>query len=286
MGGIISGPNLLWIAQAKLDILTRPLKDELIKDTRFLSKSMLGGYGLVTAPAEDHPRMRKLFSHAFASFPVQNQAELVVARHVDTIISKMGKVCRGGGTLDLAEILNLIIYDAMAEVTFGESLQLLETGENVPWKRIMVGARNFVVFRAVFLGLPVLGPLLEVLTAGPMRRMKEHYRLSEGMVKRRLERKEPGDADVWDFVMEQRGSDKGLSMDEMYANSSMLPLAGESPAVVLSGILYHALKNTSVYAKLNQEIRTTFSDFRGAEISGVSVPAGVRCHASVLPFKL
>ena len=75
-------------------------------------------------------------------------------------------------------------------------------------------------------------------------------------------------------------------MDEMYANSFMLPLAGESPAVVLSGILYHALKNTSVYAKLNQEIRTTFSDFGGAEISGVCVPAGVRCHASVLPFKL
>ena len=114
----------------------------------------------------------------------------------------------------------------MGEVTFGESLQLLETGEHVPWKRIMVGARNFVVFRAVFLGLPVLGPLLEVLTAGPMRRMKEHYRLSKGMVKRRLERKGPGYADVWDFVMEQEGSDKGFLWTKCMPTASCFPSRG------------------------------------------------------------
>lgn len=319
----MSGPNL-WIAQARIDILARPLKDEFIRNTRFLGVDIVDGYGLVTAPTEIHPRMRRLFRRGFSSSSVQRHSELIVARHVDMMVDRIGEVCRGQGTLDLVDLLSFVVYDVVTEVTFGESLQLLESGEHVPWMHIMVTARKFVVFRAVFLGLPVLGPLLEALTAGPMkRRMKEHCRLSEEMVRKRMEQKDIAHTDVWGFVLDEQGSEKGLTMDEMHANSAMMPLAGESPAVVLAGILYHTLSNSAIYAKLARELRATFSDSRditadavagmaylnaviqegmrvyppgpvgigrfvpggGAEISGEHIPAGVRCHVPVTPVQ-
>ena len=105
------------------------------------------------------------------------------------MIGKMHNVCRGDGVLDMVDLLNFVVYDAMSELTFGETLKLLETGENIPWMRIMVSARKSIVFRAIFLDIPVIGRLLEALAAGPTkRRMRGHCRLSEGIMNRRLAR--------------------------------------------------------------------------------------------------
>lgn len=123
------GPNCWWIAQARLDIMARPQKDELVKDMRSLGENLMDGYGLITAPTGVHPRMRRIFSRAFSSSSVQKQAESIVANHVNMMMSKMAEVCQGGGTLDLGDMLNLLIYDVVTDVAFGESLKLLETGE-------------------------------------------------------------------------------------------------------------------------------------------------------------
>lgn len=172
--------------------------------------------------------MRRIFSRAFSSLSVQEHSELIVVGYIVIMIKRIGEVCRRYRTLNLTDMLNFIVYDVMAEVTFGESLKLLETGEHIPWMHIMVTARKFVVFRAVFLGLPVLGPLMEAVTAGPMkRRMKEHCRLSENMVRKRMEQNKFAHTDIWSFVLDEQGSEKGLTMDEMYANGAMMPLAGE-----------------------------------------------------------
>lgn len=248
------------VAQARLDTLARSSNDELVKDTRFLGVNIHDGYGIVTAPLDVHPRMRRLFVHALNSASIQTQGELVVVRHVNSMIDKMYDVCRGDGVLDMVDLLNFVVYDAMSELTFGETLKLLETGDNIPWMRIMVGARKFIVFRAIFLDIPFIGRLLEALTAGPMKkRMREHCRLSEDFVNRRLARGKGGKPDVWGHVMKHSGSPRGLTKGEMYANGAMFPLAGESSGVVMTGTLYYVLTNPIVYAKLTQEIRSAFS---------------------------
>lgn len=258
------------VAQARLDILARPSKDELVRDTRFLGVNIHDGYGIVTAPLDVHPRMRRLFVHALSSAAIQEQSELIVTRHVDTMIDNMHDVCRDDGGIDMADLLNFVVYDAISELTFGETLKLLETEENIPWMRIMVGARKFVVFRAIFLDIPVIGRLLEALTAGPMKRkMREHCRLSEDIMDRRLARREGGNADVWGYIMEHSGSPGGLTRGEMDANSAMFPLAGESSGVVMAGTLYYVLTNHAVYAKLAHEIRSAFST--SADISADAV---------------
>lgn len=258
------------MAQARLDILARSSKNELVRDTRFLGVKIHDEYGVATAPADVHPRMRRLFVHALSSASVQAHSERIVARHANTIIGKMHNVCRGDGVLDMVDLLNFVVYDAMSELTFGETLKLLETGENIPWMRIMVSARKSIVFRAIFLDIPVIGRLLEALTAGPMKkRMREHCRLSEDIVNRRLARGEGGSPDVWGYVMEHSGSPRGLTRGEMDANGAMFPLAGESSGVVMAGTMYYVLTNPDVYAKLAQEIRSAFST--SADISADAV---------------
>ena len=209
--------------------------------------------------------------HALSSASIQTQSELIVARHVNTMIDKMNDVYRGDGVLDMLDLLNFIVYDAISELTFGETLKLLETGEKIPWIRIMVGARKFIVFRAIFLDIPIIGRLLETLMAGPMkRRMREHCRLSEDIVNRRLSRGKGGKPDLWGYVMKHSGSPKGLTMGEMYANGAMFPLAGESSGVVMTGTLYYVLTNPAVYVKLTHEIRSAFSTCADISVDAVS----------------
>ena len=52
-----------------------------------------------------------------------------------------------------------------------------------------------------------------------------------------------------------------MSRPEILKNANLLIIAGsETSATLLSGIMFHLLKNPSTLEKLNTEIRTTFPD--------------------------
>ena len=248
---------------------------------RFLGAKIHDGYGLLTAPAEEHTRIRRLFSHAFSNSALRQQERLLV-KYVDLLIQKLDGRRESQEAINMVDMLNFVTFDIMAELTFGEALHLLETGKHIPWVHAIFGGLKFIVWRAVMLGIPVLGPLLEALTTAPLKKkMKEHCRLSEDMVDRRLEwddmDKKP---DIWSFVLRHSVDGKGLTLDEMYANAAMFLIAGsETTSTSLSGVLFYLMTNPCVYERLVDEIRTTFQSSGDINLRTVS---GMRYLNAVL----
>jgi len=86
-----------------------------------------------------------------------------------------------------------------------------------------------------------------------------HFNQGRGGIVRRMAKGQTERPDIWSLVLGQPEG-KGLSLDEMYANSSLFMLAGtETTATLLSGVTYHLLQNPTILDKLVAEIRTTFN---------------------------
>ncbi|KAI1335368.1 cytochrome P450 [Xylariaceae sp. FL0016] len=246
--------------QAWKDIFGRPGKKEMIKDQQFFGMKVKGAWNLVTAPHDDHARMRRLFTHAFSNTALKAQEPLLV-KYVDQMVNKIGEVSnKSAGKVNIVDLFNFCTFDIMAELAFGEPLRMLETTDYIPWVRVIFDGLKFVVFRAVLLDVPVLGPLLETLTASTLKqKSEEHLQFAADLVDRRLAWTETDKPDLWSFVLAHNDDGKGLTLPEMHGNAATFMVAGtETTATNLSGVIYYLCKNPRVYHKLVDEIRTTF----------------------------
>ncbi|KAI1841642.1 hypothetical protein JX265_012537 [Neoarthrinium moseri] len=232
---------------------------EMGKDTTFFGDPQAAAQNLVSAPYEDHARMRRLFSHAFSNSALVAQ-EPLLAQYANQMALKMGEVNRRDGRIDIVDFFNFTTFDIMAELAFGEPLGMLEKADYVPWVRIIFDGLKYVVFRAVLLDVPVLGPLLNWLTASTLRaKAQEHFRFASNLVDKRLSYTDHNKPDLWSFVLRHNSDGKGLTPSEMHANASMFMVAGtETTATNLSGVIYYLGRNPPVYRKLVDEIRATF----------------------------
>lgn len=91
---------------------------------------------MVNTPSiPDHSRIRRLFSPAFSDRALKQQ-ESLFQQYTDMLMSKLLAV--GGRPIDMTIMFNLTTFDIMAELTFGESLHLLEDSKYTSWVRNMV----------------------------------------------------------------------------------------------------------------------------------------------------
>ncbi|KAF7522202.1 hypothetical protein G7054_g12221 [Neopestalotiopsis clavispora] len=248
--------------QAWRDIFGRSSgRREMIKDPSFFGQPVDGAYNLVTAPTNDHSRMRKLFSPAFSNTALVAQ-EPLLAQYAARMATKMGAAQRRDGNVDVVDFFNFATFDIMAELAFGESLGMLEKTDYVPWVRIIFDGLKYVVFRAVLLEIPLLGPLLNWATASTLRaKAEEHAMFARNLVDKRLDdtNRPSGKPDLWSFVLKHSDDGKGLTKNEMYNNASTFMVAGtETTATTLSGVVYYLGRHPKIYKKLVAEIRSTF----------------------------
>ncbi|CAI4211019.1 unnamed protein product [Parascedosporium putredinis] len=193
-------------------------------------------------------------------------------RHVDKLILVMGDVQAREGCIDLGQMLSYLTFDIIAELTFGESLNLLGDPTHAPWLHGLHHGLKFIVIRAILLELPILGSLLEVATTGPLKRkMYEHYQYSRALVDKRFSFTGTGPEDLWKLALRHEHDGRGLTLEERHANAAMFLLAGsETTQTTLSGTIYHLLMNKPAHTRLNNEIRTAFQHGGQISISGVS----------------
>lgn len=145
-----------------------------------------------------------------------------------------------------------------------------------PWVRDMfVGIKYASVFMA-FLEYPLINKF--VMSLAPKlveQKMRDHFkfcrypsaRLTEGAdfaagtdrVDRRMEKGITEHPDFWSLVLRAQENKRGLSRDEMHANSQVLMTAGtETTATLLSGITYFLCKHPASMKRLCEEIRGAF----------------------------
>lgn len=149
----------------------------------------------------------------------------------------------------------------MGDLTFGESLHMLDNATYSPWVSAIFGSIKFAARLRAIVHIPWLANTVSFVLLKPLATQRRaHFQHSIDRVSKRLENgRASAGTDLWDFVLKQEGS-KVLTRDEMDSNSSMFMIAGtETTATLLSGLTYLLLKNPDKMHKLVKEIRSAFN---------------------------
>lgn len=149
----------------------------------------------------------------------------------------------------------------MGDLTFGESLGLLEASELNSWVSNMFRGIKSAVLGQMSREYPLIGRIIFMLVPASLKKMMvEHQQYSRERVERRLAKQgtELERPDIWGLVLKQEEG-RGLTLNEMHAQAGLFMIAGtETTATLLSGLTFLLLKNPDKLSKLAGEVRRSF----------------------------
>jgi cytochrome P450 len=254
--------------QAWRDIYGRGLKADKgsppPKDWGWYGKSPNGFQSILTTKdSDEHDRSRKIFGPAFSNQALQQQA-LLFTKYADQLVRSLKESGEQGESCDMVRMYNFTTFDMMGDLTFGESLHMLDNAEYDPWVSIIFDN----VKRGVQLGLiykyyPLTGRIFRALLHKIVAKLQDaHFQHSVTRVTKRLEKGRASEGvDLWDLVLQQEKKGKdGLTRGEMDMNASVFMIAGtETTATLLSGLTYLLLTHREPGDKLVKEVRNAFA---------------------------
>lgn len=160
----------------------------------------------------------------------------------------------------------------MGDLTFGESLHMLDDSKYDPWVSVIFASIKFGSRFNLLTYYPWLARTIKAnLPAKFQKKRYEHFQYSVERVTKRLDRGRTTEGrDLWDYVLGQEEG-KQLSRGEMDANSTLFMIAGtETTATLLSGLTYLLLKNPSKLAALSEEIRGAFANEKDMSMEAIA----------------
>jgi cytochrome P450 len=158
-----------------------------------------------------------------------------------------------------------IRFDIMADLTFGESMSLLETQDYNPWLQGIFDQIFYACVSRAFQYFPLLWSVIQRLIPRSVHEMAEaSVKFSADRVDKRLEM-ETERPDIFGLVLKHEAGSK-MPRQEMHANADLLMIAGtETTATMLSGLTFNLLTNPGAMSRLTEEIRGTFAS--GSDIN-------------------
>lgn len=149
-------------------------------------------------------------------------------------------------------------FDIMADLTFGESMGLLETQEYSPWLQGIFDGIYYACVSRAFQHFPTLWKVVQLFIP------RSVYEAAEASVKHSADRVDKRLAmdterpDIFGLVLKHETGSK-MPRSEMHANADLLMIAGtETTATMLSGLTYNLLTNPGPMERLTREIRGSF----------------------------
>ncbi|PQE26851.1 benzoate 4-monooxygenase cytochrome P450 protein [Rutstroemia sp. NJR-2017a BVV2] len=273
---------------------------------------------LQTVEKEAHARKRRVLNQAFSERALK-EAEGFVLEHVGRWVQRLGEqVCgdrmgkvgeekveeeRGAWSkpINISDWSDWLVFDIMGELAFGRSFGLKEKGAN-QFREMPHIIADYLKFMYPIATSPMLtiwiwlkprglDALLKLLLPPSVR---TYYEFIDSSVALRIEEeqallKNVSDSnptfsnpksrkDIFHYLY---NSTPTLSLPELHSESNLLIIAGtDTTSTTLVGLWFYILRSPSVYAKLVDEIRTTFSS--EAEIrSGPKLASCTYLHACI-----
>ena len=235
------------------------------KDPRFYDDMDINGHKNILTELDDteHSRVRRIFSHAFSDKALKEQQPLLT-RYVDQLVDNIKRAVKHDPDhiFDAVKLYNFATFDIMADLTFGESLGMLQTSRYTDWVENIFGSVRLLALSTLWREHVWLNRIYKLLEPPFVRRAAEaHQAHSVERVKRRLQQGErpDGQPDIWTLVLSQPEG-RGLSPESMHSNAAIFMLAGtETTATLLSGMTFYLLKNPDKLSRLTDEIRDSFT---------------------------
>ncbi|KAH6875620.1 cytochrome P450 [Alternaria rosae] len=213
----------------------------------------------------EHARIRRIFSPAFSDRALVQQSPLFT-KYADQLIRNL----RESTNTYFAQISpdNFTTFDVMADLTFGESLHLIDNAEYNSWIQVIFKSIKRGTLMSIFFIYYPLAKLMLFTVLGKQIATfrKEHHNYTVERVTKRLEKGRVSEGvDLWDLVLQQEDKGKaGLTRPVMDMNGELFMLAGtETTATLLSGLTYLLLAHPKSMTKLVNEIRRAFDSSDG-----------------------
>ncbi|KAF4772824.1 VerB [Colletotrichum scovillei] len=268
-------------AQAWNDIYAHhPGRPEFPKDPRRQRRNPNKQSHILGANKQDHSRYRRLLSGAFSERGLRQQEKLIMG-HVELLIDNLSKFASTGEKLDLTKWYNMVVFDVIGDLAWGESFHSLRNGRLHAWIPAISSTVKFAMQSSVFyeFGLDFLVPIF--ISKAVRKQRLANYKFSEEKVNERL-RHGTDRGDFWDRILikssnddnndddDTRAASEGMTHGEMLNNASIMVLAGsETSATTLCGMSYLLLSDPKAMQRLVQEIRSSFKS--AEEITLLSV---------------
>ncbi|THY32783.1 hypothetical protein D6D01_02446 [Aureobasidium pullulans] len=204
-------------------------------------------------------RMRKHLSAAFSTKALLEQEDIVQGC-IDKFMHRLGSEGDQETGLNMIKEFEMLAFDILGEMAFGESFGNMEAGKPHPWIELITEHIFYITVLdnlRRFTWLEKLGRIVLSKLIGSVR--QKHSQYSRDKVFRRLKNK----TTRRDFMRHliDRANDQSISREEMTTHASALIIAGgETLATYLAGVLVHLLQNSLLFAKLQQEVRSRYSN--------------------------
>ncbi|KAI3325220.1 putative cytochrome P450 monooxygenase [Xylariaceae sp. AK1471] len=213
---------------------------------------------ILSAPADQHAKLRRILSHAFSDRALHGQ-EGVLNSYCMSLIKGLRN--QDPEKVDMVRWFNFTTFDMIGHLTFAESFDCLSTSDYHPWVDMMFSTIKFMAWTRA-LGRLVPGLVPAFLRLIPKRILRE-YRANLSMTAEKLSRRREKKLDYTDFAEHMLKAEKEGVLDtkDLLSNMPLLVVGGsETTASALAGATYFMLMNPRVYTRLVKEIRSHFTE--------------------------
>ncbi|KAI1098801.1 cytochrome P450 [Jackrogersella minutella] len=210
-----------------------------------------------------HARKKKNLTGAFAPKALAAQ-EFIVQACLDRFVDKLGPLSResSGKGLDIAEWLEMVSFDILGEMAFGEGFGCVESNHHHSWMELILNHLFEVTLVDNLRRIRVLATLVKWLLPSLTSAVREeHSMYSRAKVQKRLDADTPRE-DFFTHIVSKVKSGE-VSQEEMTAHASTLIIAGgETSATCLAAAVYYLLKTPAALEKLTREIRSRYASYQ------------------------
>ncbi|KAI0179448.1 benzoate 4-monooxygenase cytochrome P450 [Hypoxylon sp. FL1284] len=210
----------------------------------------------------EHRQMRKYLANAFSERSLADQ-ESLISEIVDQLIVQIGGE-RGEKGLNMVQWFNMLTFDIIGSLAFGETFKGVETGHTHKWISLVTGALMQGALADAMKRFPLVAEVFKRLVPGKIEKLIQDTKIHEGyslnLIKKRLANNTPR-KDFISGILESRDSDE-ISDIQLAAHTSDFITAGsETAATALACITYYLLRRPEASDRLQKEIRQSFQSY-------------------------
>lgn len=191
-------------------------------DGRGIAPPSIGGHkSLMTEEQDRHLRLRRAINPAFTDKALREQ-EYYFQSHSDNFIGQLKRRCsrrEGTAVVDMSEWFNLLAFDIVSDLAFGESSGCLDHGGATPWIQVILARAKAIVWFQLAVQYGFLDLLIWLTPRYVSESRKRHIALTEAKLQARIEAKNPG-KDFMSYILDETAHDEKLSRLELVMLSS------------------------------------------------------------------
>ncbi|KAK1638560.1 cytochrome P450, partial [Colletotrichum phormii] len=204
-----------------------------------------------------HGQMRKMLSAAFSTKMLLDQED-IITKTVDAFVHRLGEDGFKSEGLNMTKWFEMIAFDSLGEMAFGESFHSVKAGKPHNWSEIIVSHLYFITLVDNLRRLPFVARLIRVLFPSTLAVQNQNSQYSRKKVEERLSKKSNRNDFLSTVVKSYEVG--AVDKEEMAAHVSTLTfLMSETTATFLAAATYYLLRNPVCLLKLQAEIKNRFS---------------------------